>query len=100
MLCDFCSDPLPVRELPAETFILDEARAELPPMQSTGGWTACAECGAMIDARNWNALEERAMGRMAKKYQGLLPHNEIRKIVRRSHGGFREHMLPKQRAGE
>ena len=88
-VCDFCSDPKPVRLFQAPDFMMAK---DSPGLRSRGGWMACAECGALIDAEQWKELVERAIAALWPKYDGLLPRRLLREQVELSHKLFREHM--------
>jgi hypothetical protein len=93
-VCDFCSDPNPVRVFQASDFIMDKSTATLPALGSRGGWTACEACGGFIDARNWERLRLRATDALSRKYQGIpgISRAMIKGIVDRAQKMFREHM--------
>jgi hypothetical protein len=90
-LCDFCSDPSPVRKFGADDFLLDVARPAigLPALQSVGAWLACAACARAIDARDWSQLEDRAVTVFMAKYG--LDRDFARQFVRQAQAGFRQH---------
>lgn len=59
LICDFCTSPHIVREYKCRDFD--------PVMPfgytSLGDWEACAECAALIDTCQWEALAERALAK-------------------------------------
>jgi hypothetical protein len=89
-VCDFCSDPKPVRVFNAPDFMLAK---DSPGYGSRGGWMACQHCGMLIDAGKWDLLQNRAVDALAAKYKAVgVPHSDIVKIVVQAHSGFRKHM--------
>jgi hypothetical protein len=62
MLCDFCSKPKPTWRYPANDFIASQTQAPqgLLVQESIGGWAACDDCHALIEASDWSALATRS----------------------------------------
>jgi hypothetical protein len=89
-ICDFCSQPNPTRFFEAPDFPMDGAHDGLPAYRSRGAWAACATCGSMIDAENWDSLLLRAVDRLQPKY-GTVPRRILVDTVRRSHDLFRKY---------
>jgi hypothetical protein len=63
-VCDFCGGPKPVRIIRASDVILNEHPAAF---RSRNGWAACTQCGALIDADDWGALQSRVVDERMKQ---------------------------------
>jgi hypothetical protein len=59
MLCDFCSAENPIYEYDCTDFVTVQALPGLAGAVSEGGWLACRECAAFIDAGDLDGLIER-----------------------------------------
>jgi hypothetical protein len=89
-VCDFCSDPHPVKTFEAEDdFLMASSTASLPEMHSKGGWMACQPCAAMIESERWEDLLDRAAKAMTAKH--ALPAALVKHEIKRSHNLFRAH---------
>lgn len=53
-ICDFCSEPNPTWEFPAENFMANGGL-------SVGGWAACEKCAELVCNRRWLDLAERSL---------------------------------------
>jgi hypothetical protein len=87
-ICDFCSDPSPVRTFDAETFI--DATLD-PAAESRGGWMACGPCAQMIDSEQWETLANRATDAFCRKYGVWVQRADVRVHVLKTHALFRQH---------
>lgn len=97
MLCDFCSQSLPVYAYPCQTFTVPGL-----PAGSAGGWAACAVCAALIDAGDLDGLADRAT-RLADRsllFGHLpldLPYPEAFGMMRELHRLFFAHRMGEKR---
>jgi hypothetical protein len=90
-VCDFCSNPHPVRIFNAPDFAM--VKDEPLPMESKSGWMACQLCGEFIDAGKWDALRLRAVAALLPKYFKLgMSRADLVAQVDKSHLLFRQHM--------
>jgi hypothetical protein len=83
-VCDFCSDPKPIRTFACEDFEVAEGA------RSVGGWMACEPCAQLIEEAEWDALRLRALKHFREKYEGM-PVDALNDFVVHSHSLFREH---------
>jgi hypothetical protein len=63
-VCDFCGVPKPIRIMRASDVILNEHPAAF---RSRNGWAACGQCGTLIDADDWGALQSRVVDERMKQ---------------------------------
>ena len=78
MKCDFCFEPEVFRIYASPTQVMQTF--ELPdgtPVrhESTGGWTACRTCAALIDDADLKGLANRAVDRMLERRPELYLHS-------------------------
>jgi hypothetical protein len=70
-VCDFCLNVPVIRCYNADSFVLDSAHPEVGltrPLYSAGGWTACVECAALVDAGEWITLIDRAVDAFIRRH--------------------------------
>lgn len=81
MTCDFCSGTPAVTAYRTPDFVM----RKLPGAEaiSTEGWAACADCTALIEAGDPEAVIDRAVDRLRRvnPMWGALPRHQARSIV-------------------
>ena len=87
--CDFCSNEEARYLEDCETFTAVLIGYGVIG-ESTGAWMACPTCHAMIQARKWRHLQQRAVEAMVRKYPAA-PKDRVQKGVEIIHGAFRAH---------
>ncbi len=57
LICDFCNSPNVLWSYPAADFQVEG----MPFIGSKGGWAACHDCAALIEAKDVDGLARRAL---------------------------------------
>lgn len=86
-MCDFCSTRPVVDNIGALSTMVNDALSEIIPQRSEGAWATCADCKALVKARDRKGLEDRAVRIMAQRVRGF-PPALLRSQVRASHEAF------------
>jgi hypothetical protein len=87
--CDFCSSTEPRYLEDARTFTATEIEG-VYYTRSEGAWAACVRCHRLIQARNWDRLERRAIQQLLRKHPGI-PRDIVAAGVHTEHVRFRAH---------
>jgi hypothetical protein len=95
--CDFCNKPAPDWTYPARPFrgrFHDPENTVAEPFGSDGGWAACDECHALIEAGDDEGLVEKTM-RSPHSFVDLTDAdptwNAVRGSIVQLHQAFRSH---------
>jgi len=91
-VCDFCNQGTFVKAYACHAFVYLKGT----PMEHyrCEEWTACAECAALVDAEQWNALTDRAVRAFVKLHRPLdydVP--ALREHVSDLHSAFRQYLI-------
>lgn len=89
--CDFCSSPDVQWSYPARDHVSHLGREYGLDFQlgSTGGWTACPACHALIERGDRRRLATRSLRRLIRKEPGVAAHKaEMLAALRQIHDDF------------
>src|SRR5215471_10485187 len=90
-ICDFCSDPNPIRVYAAADFMVEKT-SHLPQV-SEGAWSACRNCSDLINAEKWNELTHRAFEAILQRHHiSIIDQPKMFRSMLELHARFRQHM--------
>ena len=83
--CDFCSDRPAVFVLPVRSFRVPGSELA----QSDEDWSACANCGALIERNDWDQLRCRVASAMAAASSGAISEDYWETVLSLLHAAIR-----------